>query len=94
MFAYMLKWIIRSLAGPVWRIQWEARVEGIEARLSALTDRFNRFQSREGMRQAREAKTGDQTLEDQVKAILSDPGASEGPKLVHPKADLYRRLRR
>lgn len=42
------------------------RVEDWESRLGDLTERFNRFQNREGMRKARDGKT----VEEQALALL------------------------
>jgi len=70
----------------------EGRVEECEARLGMLADRFNRFQNREGMRQAREAKEGDTTLAAQAAALISArPGAAKSP--AERKMDLWRARR-
>jgi hypothetical protein len=59
----------------------EGRIEECEARQGMLADRFNRFQNRDGMRQAREAKEGDTTLAAQAAALISaHPGAANSGK--------------
>jgi FtsZ-binding cell division protein ZapB len=88
----MLNFLKRIVTAPLWRLQMEARVEALEARAADLADRFKRFQSRESMREARAAKNGDQDLQEQVKALLGDPGASQG-QLELDKTELWRRRR-
>jgi hypothetical protein len=68
----------------------EGRIEECEARQAMLADRFNRFQNREGMRQAREVKEGDTTLAAQAAALISaHPGAANSGR--RDRMDIWRR---
>lgn len=62
-------------------------------RQEALTDRFTRFQKREGMRATREEKTSQQDALEQAKAIIAANASPSGQSGNAPgsKADLYRR---
>lgn len=65
-------------------------------RLEALTDRFTRFQRREGMREVRKEKTSQKDLLDEAKEIVAQ-GAAPARGAGQPaggrvgKTDLYRR---
>jgi hypothetical protein len=73
-----------------------AEVDEFSGELADLTERFSKFQKREGMRAARATKEQQQTLKEEAEAILaqaaSEPAQQSG--YTGPMADklhLYRR---
>ena len=65
-------------------------------RLEALTDRFTRFQRREGMREVRKEKTSQKDLLDEAQAIVAQGattprGAGQPAGARMGKTELYRR---
>ena len=71
-------------------------VAELDGELGALRERFSRFQKREGMRAAREAKTSQKDLLEEAKALVAQ-GATPAGGAGQPagsrmgKAELYRR---
>lgn len=70
-----------------------SRLESLELRQEDLFQRFNRFQNREGMRSAREAKgISDQELLEQTQALLRKGNKSEAPQDASSRSDLWSRI--
>lgn len=70
-----------------------AEIDTLSGDIADLTARFSRFQKREGMREAREAKKSSADLQAEALAILNTDGSSPPDSGSHPKADLYKRAR-
>lgn len=66
-------------------------IDSLSGDLADLRERFSRFQKREGMREAREAKKSSADLQAEALTIMGQ----EGPQTPgsHPKAALYQKLR-
>lgn len=69
-----------------------AEVDTLSGDTADLSARFSRFQKREGMREARDAKKSSVDLQAEALAILGTDGNSPAGA-SHPKADLYRKAR-
>ena len=67
-------------------------LDDLSGALSDLKLRFSRFQKREGMVAAREAKKTAADLQAEALQILGQEGSQAGPG-THPKAELYKRMR-
>jgi hypothetical protein len=68
-----------------------AEIDARSGDIADLTARFSRFQKREGMREAREAKKSSADLQAEALAIVGTDSSPAGAN--HPKADLYKRAR-
>ena len=71
-------------------------VSELYERVEALTERFTRFQRREGMREARKEKTSQADLVEEAQAILAQNKGSSGrsgqpSSSALGKTELYRR---
>lgn len=66
-------------------------IDSLSGDLADLRERFSRFQKREGMREAREAKKTAAELQAEALTIMGQEG-SQTPG-SHPKAALYAKLR-
>ena len=66
-------------------------IDSLSGDLADLRERFSRFQKREGMREAREAKKSAADLQAEALTIMGQE-SSQGPG-SHPKAALYAKLR-
>jgi hypothetical protein len=80
----MLAWFRKRQATAVFsptEEQWlhlQRQLESLQARQGDLVERFNLFQNREGMRQARAAKgNGDTEIQHQAAALLAKRNPSE-----------------
>ncbi len=74
-------------------IELRGRIEAMEQLHADLADRFTRFQKREGMREAREVKAGDKSLQQEAADILAgqSEGVAGGNVQTSSRKDLYRR---
>ena len=68
-----------------------AEIDSLSGDLGDLTARFSRFQKREGMQAAREAKRSNASLQAEAAEILQSGSASSPAQ--SPKAELYKRAR-
>jgi len=72
-----------------------AEIDSLSGDIADLTNRFTRFQKREGMRDAREAKTSKAELEAQALALLQQGGSDDaGTGMFAAKRALYRKARK
>lgn len=92
LFFYMRNKYLRDFPGrsTIERLRGEvSELAGLQA---DLTDRFSRFQRREGMRDARSAKEREQEVMAEAQRILAQEGSQEPSG--DDKTALYRRARR
>jgi TolA-binding protein len=68
-----------------------AEIDSLSGDIADLTNRFSRFQKREGMREAREAKRSNAELQAEAMQIVGQGASPEAGS--HPKASLYAKLR-
>lgn len=66
-------------------------IDSLSGDLADLRDRFSRFQKREGMREARDAKKTAAELQAEALTIMGQDGPQTPGS--HPKAALYQKLR-
>lgn len=66
-------------------------IQDCYGRLEDLSERFTRFQKREGLRVAREEKKSQADLLEEARQIQARATSDIENKSVHSKADLYRR---
>jgi len=69
-----------------------AEIDTLSGDTADLSDRFSRFQKREGMRDARAAKSSSADLQAEALTIMNQ-GDNSPAGSSHPKADLYKRAR-
>jgi hypothetical protein len=74
-------------SAPFARLQRELGT--LEGDLADLGDRFTRFQKREGMREAREAKLSKADLEAEALRIVQEKGTGEAGLLPNPTSKRY-----
>lgn len=74
-------------------IELRGRIEAMEQLHGDLADRFTRFQKRENMREGRQIKASDKSLQEEAADILTGQpeGATGGNGPASSRADLYRR---
>jgi hypothetical protein len=68
-----------------------AEIDTLSGDIADLTNRFSRFQKREGMREAREVKRSKAELEAEALALMQQGGSPASGS--HPKAELYKKIR-
>ena len=66
-------------------------IDTLSGDIADLRNRFSRFQKREGMREAREAKRSNADLQAEAMQIVGQGASPEAGS--HPKASLYAKLR-
>ena len=70
-----------------------AEIDTLSGDIADLSARFSRFQKREGMQAARDAKRSSADLQAEALTIMGNDSTSSPAGDSHPKADLYKRAR-
>lgn len=95
---YVKRLILRDFPGRTTINELRREVAEFSGEVADLTERFARFQKREGMRSARDQKEVNQGIQAQAMEILAQagaqtPGSVPGGDTAAIKAELRRRLR-
>lgn len=91
---WLRRYFLKNIPNKSALNQLKRDFSALEQDLADLSDRFTRFQKREGMRAAREEKQSQKDLLAEAQSLVSGAGqATAGPSGTSPKASLYSRLR-
>lgn len=90
MVLYCKKLILQDFPGKRTINDLRIEISDFSGMVADLTERFNRFQKRQGMRQAREDKAAEESVLQQAQRIAAE---SEAEKPTTDKLDLYRKAR-
>ena len=71
-----------------------AEIDTLSGDTADLSARFSRFQKREGMQAAREAKRSSAELQAEALTIMGNDSNSSPDGATHPKANLYKQARK
>ena len=90
---YCKRLILRDFPGRRTINDLRIEVSDFSGMVADLTDRFNRFQKREGMRSARAEKEHEKSVLEQAKEIAAQADAEDLSGATSDKLDLYKRAR-
>lgn len=95
---YLKRLLLKEFPGSTTINAMRAEVAEFSGQIADLTERFARFQKREGMRTARDEKSKSEELKRQALAIMAEaghgePGGVSGGNPDDVKAALRRKLR-